>query len=237
VSGSGQPGLGVIVGDASGHGVGAALLMAETRAYLRALALTCAEVGPLLTLTNQRLAGDLVTGHFVTLLLLRLDPDTRVLVHASAGHCPGYVLDQHGQIKAMLASTGLPLGIDSAHEFPAGPALTLGPGDLVFLFTDGLVEAASPDGKLFGVERTLEIVREHRHQTPAGMGSEQGVIILWDGDSFDHVVTLRGGTGQIHGLSFSHDGRLLAGAAYFAPTIVWDLAALRRSLAVMDLDW
>jgi sigma-B regulation protein RsbU (phosphoserine phosphatase) len=159
----------VLVGDASGHGVGAALLVAETRAYLRALALTCADVGTLLTLTNQRLAGDLVTGHFVTLFLLRLDAETRTLVHASAGHCPGYVLDRQGRTRAVLASTGLPLGIDPANEFPAGPAITLDPGDLVLLFTDGLVEAVSSDGQLFGVKRALGVVREHQPQTPAGI--------------------------------------------------------------------
>jgi GAF domain-containing protein len=69
---AGQDCLGVLVGDASGHGVAAALLMAETRAYLRAFALTCADVGTLLALGNQRLARDLVTDHFVTLFLLQL---------------------------------------------------------------------------------------------------------------------------------------------------------------------
>ncbi len=66
-------------------------------------------------------------------------------------------------------------------------------------------------------------------------GSERGVIILWDGNTFDQVATLRSGVGQIRGISFSRDGYLLAGAAYYAPTIVWDLAILRRSLLDMGL--
>jgi serine phosphatase RsbU (regulator of sigma subunit)/putative methionine-R-sulfoxide reductase with GAF domain len=158
--------LGVLVADASGHGIAAALLMAETRAYLRALGLTCAEVGTLLTLSNQRLASDLLADHFVTAFLLRLDPRTRSLLYASAGHCPGYVLDRQGRTKAVLASTGCPLGIDPASEFPTGPATTLEPGDLVLLFTDGIVEAMSPEGKQFGVERTLGIVRAHQREAP-----------------------------------------------------------------------
>ena len=162
----GEDCLGVLVADASGHGIGAALLAAQTRAYLRALALTCADVGTLLTLSNQRLASDLVTDHFVTLFLLRLDPRTHSLLYANAGHWPGYVLDRRGRTKAVLASTGCPLGIDPAGAFPAGPATTLEPGELVLLFTDGIVEAAPPDGKPFGLERTLGIVRAHQREAP-----------------------------------------------------------------------
>ena len=163
----GQERLVALVGDASGHGIAAALLMAETRAYLRALALTCADVGTLLTLSNQRLAGDPLADYFfVTLFLLCLDPATRSLVHASAGHCPGYVLDSQGRTKAVLASTGCPLGINPAHTFPTGPLTALEPGDLLLLFTDGIVEATSPDGELFGLERTLSIVRAHRREAP-----------------------------------------------------------------------
>ena len=158
--------LGVLVADASGHGIGSALVIGQTRACLRALALGCADVGTLLTLANQRLAGDLVGGDFVTLLLMRLDPHTRSLRHANAGHWPGYVLDRQGRTKAMLASTGGAIGIDSAGEFPTGPPTTLKPGDLVFLFTDGIVEAVSQDRERFGLERTLGVVRAHRHETP-----------------------------------------------------------------------
>jgi WD40 repeat protein len=68
-------------------------------------------------------------------------------------------------------------------------------------------------------------------------GSGQGVIILWDGATFQRIVTLRGDTRQIRGIAFSHDSRLLAGAAYAAPTVVWDLPALRHRLGAMKLDW
>jgi PAS domain S-box-containing protein len=162
----GEECLGVLVADASGHGIGAALLVAQTRAYLRALTLACTDVGRLLTLSNLRLAGDLVTDHFVTLFLLRLDPRTRSLAYASAGHCPGCVLDCQGRTRAVLASTGCPLGIDPAGEFPDGTPIVLEPGELVLLFTDGIVEAASPDGSLFGLGRTLDLVRAHRQETP-----------------------------------------------------------------------
>ena len=78
-------GVGVAIGDVCGHGFGPALLMAATRAYLRALALTNARVGDILSLANRALAADVDDGRFVTLFLARLDPAARTLVYANAG--------------------------------------------------------------------------------------------------------------------------------------------------------
>jgi PAS domain S-box-containing protein len=156
--------LGVAIGDASGHGISAALLMAETRAYLRAHAGTDADAGRSLLLVNRHLTEEIVGDRFVTLLLARLDPCMRSLTYSSAGHCPGYLLDTRGEVKKVLRSTGIPLGIDPVADFPNAPALTLEPGELVFLFTDGVVEALSADGRPFGAERALALVRAHRHE-------------------------------------------------------------------------
>jgi sigma-B regulation protein RsbU (phosphoserine phosphatase) len=143
-------------------------MIAGARAYLRALALTSTDLGEILTLTNRRLVEDLEIGHFVTLLLAMLDPRTNCLTYAGAGHCPGYVLDGGGQTKAVLCGEGLPLGVDSDGKFPVSPAVTLEPGDLLFLYTDGITEAcSSPECGLFGIDRALSIVAEHRLETPA----------------------------------------------------------------------
>ena len=162
---AGRDALGVLVADASGHGIASALLTVETRAYLRGLALTCSEVGLLLSLTNQCLCSDITSDYFVTAFLMSLDPSTRSLNYTSAGHLPGYVLDQQGKTRVVLPSTGLPLGIDPASKFSAS-TVSLEPGDLVLLITDGITEAASPDNGLFGMERTLRLVRQHQQQTP-----------------------------------------------------------------------
>lgn len=159
--------LGVAVGDASGHGVGAALLIAATRAYLRALALTHAAVSTVLGLTNRRLAEDVADYYFVTLFLARLDPSARALVYASAGHPTGYVLDGDGAVKASLASTGRPLGIEAAGDFPEAAAPPLEAGNVVLLLTDGILEARSPQGAFFGSARALEVVGANRGR-PAG---------------------------------------------------------------------
>ena len=162
---AGRDCMGVLVADASGHGIGAALLAVETRAYLRGAALTVTDVGLLIDLTNQCLSTDPTSCHFVTAFLMSLDLSTRSLDYASAGHLPGYVLDAQGQARVILPSTGIPLGIDPVRKYPTA-TVSLEPGDLVLLITDGITEAASPDGELFGIERTLSLVRQHQQQTP-----------------------------------------------------------------------
>ncbi len=158
--------LGIAVGDASGHGIAAALLMAETRAYLRALLPTDPDLGEILARLNRHLAGD-IGEDFVTLAVVRIEPRTRRLAYSSAGHWPGYVFDSRGEVRTLLQSTGMPLGLDKTGAFPAGTGLTLEPGELVLLLTDGIVEAASHDGPLFGAGRALESIRAHRGG-PAG---------------------------------------------------------------------
>src|SRR5262249_35382813 len=115
--------LAVSIADASGHGIAAALLVAETCAYIRALALTHADIERILTLVNRRLVEDITDDHFVTLLLARLDPRTRSLVYQSAGHNPGYVLDGEGNVKAVLPSTGMPLGLLPEADFSSTAAI------------------------------------------------------------------------------------------------------------------
>jgi PAS domain S-box-containing protein len=157
---------GIVIGDASGHGIGAALVVAETCAYLRAFALTSADPGEVLGNVNLRLIEDITAGYFVTLFLGRLHPLTRSLVYSNAGHLPAYVLDRCSQVKLVLQSTGLPLGVGPAGAFPNSPAVRLEPGDLLLLLSDGIVEARAGNGALFGIERTLEAVRAHRHEPP-----------------------------------------------------------------------
>jgi PAS domain S-box-containing protein len=158
---------GIVIGDASGHGIGAALLVAETRAYLRALALTNADPGQVLDNVNQRLFEDIGTDHFVTLFLGRLDPLTRSLVYSNAGHLPAHVLDSDGAVRLVLPSTGFPLAVVPDSPFPNSPEVRLEPGDLLFLLSDGIVEAHTGNRPLFGIGRSLEVVQAHRHE-PAG---------------------------------------------------------------------
>src|SRR5207253_2834244 len=103
--------LGIVIGDVSGHGFGPALLMAETRAYLRAFIMTSNDVADIVGLLNRALASDTEDDRFATLLLGRLEPQSRSFVYVSAGHATGYVLNPDGTVKTPLISTCVPLAI------------------------------------------------------------------------------------------------------------------------------
>lgn len=158
---------GIVVGDVTGHGVGPALLMAETRAYLRLLARNRGDVGEILTRANGVLAEDVGSERFVTVFLAALDPAARKLVYASAGHPAGYVLGAEGQTRAVLKRTGVPLGIRPDTEYKPAAPVALEPGDVVLFLTDGIEETLAPDNSFFGAERLLELVHSRR-QLAAG---------------------------------------------------------------------
>jgi serine phosphatase RsbU (regulator of sigma subunit) len=158
--------LAVVVADVSGHGYGPALLMAETRAYLRAFILMQRDVTDILRLLNRALADDNLEDRFATLMLVRLDPVRRALAYVSAGHPTGYVLDATGRVKSTLPSTGVPLAVLPDAEYEAAPEVILEPGEGVFLLTDGITEARAPDDRLLGVAPALETIHTH-WQRPA----------------------------------------------------------------------
>jgi serine phosphatase RsbU (regulator of sigma subunit) len=158
--------VGVVIGDVTGHGVGPAMLMAATRAYLRAFAHTDADLGAIIGRTNRVLAEDMADGRNVTLLLAQLEPGRPALSYTSAGHEPGHVLGRSGEVRSLLYSTGLPLGILAEGDYAAAPAIPLEASDVLLLWTDGVVEARNPGGEMFGRSRALEVARRQRQRSP-----------------------------------------------------------------------
>jgi PAS domain S-box-containing protein len=154
--------LGVVIGDVTGHGFGSALVMAETRAYIRSIAGMESDVGNMLTRVNQMLAADLDGGRHVTLLVGCLDPKRRTLVYASAGHIPGYLIKGSGELGRVLESTGMPLGLFADATFESSEDILLEPGDLLAFLTDGITEATSPEEQEFGANRVLKVLSENR---------------------------------------------------------------------------
>lgn len=157
--------IGIVIGDVCGHGIGSALLMAEIRAYLRAFALRSPNVGEILTLMNNALASDLKLDHYATLIFCLLDPKSRTLVYASAGHTPGFIFDAEGSVKRPLESIDIPLGFLPGHLFGCSESIALEPGDILALLTDGITDAERPDQAFFGVERALDYIRDHRKES------------------------------------------------------------------------
>ncbi len=156
----------IVVGDVSGHGIGAALIMTETRAYLRAFAETDSDPGTILKHLNRALYSDMDEKHFVTLILARLDASRHLMDYASAGHVPAYVLDGSGKIKYIMESTGIPLGFLPDFDFRTARPLKLERQEIVLLVSDGVTEAKNGSDEEFGSSRALEIISKYRHQVP-----------------------------------------------------------------------
>lgn len=156
--------LGLVVGDVTGHGVGPAMLMAETRAYLHLLSTRREDVGEILNLANSALAEDVGHERYITLFMARLDPQTRSMTYASAGHPPAYLLGADGTVKRKMTRSGMPLGLHPNTQYQASPEIPLAPGDLLLLSTDGIEESMRADHEMFGIERALDLLRDHRDQ-------------------------------------------------------------------------
>ena len=159
--------LALAIGDVSGHGIGPAMLMAETRAYLRILTRNRNDLSLILTRANTMVGEDVGEERFVTMLLAKLDPEKGTLVHASAGQSPAFILGSDGAVKSELRRTGMPLGVMRDAEYTVSKPLRLVKGDVLVLLTDGLEEAANPEGELFGVDRILETVHRNRQSKAA----------------------------------------------------------------------
>lgn len=154
--------IGMVVGDALGHGIGAALIMAQTRAYLRAFAKTESDPGVILNLLNEELSGDLADDHFVTLILARLDPRRNMLDYASAGHVPAYLVNSSGKVDHVMESTGIPLGIKHDWIFQRSEPIKLAPENVLVFFSDGLIELFI-GGKIESrVDHALDIIVHNR---------------------------------------------------------------------------
>jgi PAS domain S-box-containing protein len=154
-----QDALGVVVADVSGHGLGPAMLMVQTRAYLRALARGHDDLGEILTRTNELLLPN-DHGRFISMFFGRIDPRTRSFMFASAGH-PAYLLKRSGDV-TLLDGTSPVLGVLEDSPVTSSPAIALEAGDLILLMTDGIPESRDADRTLFDVPRTLDVVRANR---------------------------------------------------------------------------
>jgi serine phosphatase RsbU (regulator of sigma subunit)/DNA-binding NarL/FixJ family response regulator len=155
------------VGDVSGHGLEAALVMAQGRACLRALFRTVGDLSEVVEHLNESLAADLTRGRFMTLFLATLDRGSGRMEWLNAGHQPGLLFRARtGEVQG-LSATGLVLGVVRGAEYPPGPPVTLGRDDVLLAYSDGATEARGPDGTLFGEERVARSLAEHGRKGPA----------------------------------------------------------------------
>jgi serine phosphatase RsbU (regulator of sigma subunit)/predicted ester cyclase len=157
--------LGIVVGDATGKGVPAALVMASARSMLKAVAQASDSPGEALRRVNDPLATDIPPNMFVTCFYCILDPKSGSLTYANAGHDLPY-LRRNGEAEELRAR-GMPLGLMPGMGYEESETI-LEAGQAALLYSDGLVEAHDPKGEMFGFPRLRALVAEHGEQRSLG---------------------------------------------------------------------
>ena len=152
--------LGVVVGDVSGHGMPAALLMASTHRVIRTLREYVPDPADLLVAANVQICEDTRFERFVAVFLAVIDLETRQARYVGAGH-GGVLMKKNGEV-IKLPGTALPAGMteDLAME-PTG-GFQMEAGDLLAVYTDGLYECQKPDKEILGQPAILSLLRENR---------------------------------------------------------------------------
>jgi serine phosphatase RsbU (regulator of sigma subunit) len=154
--------VGLVVGDATGKGVPAALVMSTTCGMLQLAAqeLDSSSPGEVLSRVNETLFARIPANMFVTCFYCILDPNDSSLSYANAGHDLPYVLRGSGGECEELRARGMPLGLMPGMGYEEKETI-LNSGDAILLYSDGLVEAHNPEGEMFGFPRLRALMAEH----------------------------------------------------------------------------
>jgi serine phosphatase RsbU (regulator of sigma subunit)/CHASE1-domain containing sensor protein/anti-sigma regulatory factor (Ser/Thr protein kinase) len=148
--------VGIVIGDVSGKGIAAALVMANTQSVLRAVARRGSiSPGQVLAEANEVLYAYIPSGTFVTCFYGILDPESGRIVYANAGHDPPY-LQRYGDAQELMAR-GMPLGLMPEMPYEEEESVLVAGDDLLF-YSDGLVEAHDPKGEMFGFPRLRKLI-------------------------------------------------------------------------------
>ena len=164
---------GIAIGDVSGKGIGAALLMASLQASLRAQALhPHLDLSTLIGDVNRLVHESSPDHFFASLFYAEYEPSTRILKYVNAGHNPPVVVRPRGESCELhhLQSTEIPVGISPNSEFPA-TTFQLEVGDVLVAYTDGITEAENGEGELWGMQRLENLLRSARASMRRRSGS------------------------------------------------------------------
>jgi serine phosphatase RsbU (regulator of sigma subunit) len=157
----------IALGDVSGKGTAAALLMSSLHAAIHAQSASHNTLSATISAVNRYLADNIPANRFVTLFYAELDPESGALSFLNAGHNPPLIVHSAGTVE-QLASGGLPLGIKPDAEYREGRT-QLQPGDVLVIYSDGVTEAVSPTGEEFGATRLYEVVSRNIEASAAGI--------------------------------------------------------------------
>jgi sigma-B regulation protein RsbU (phosphoserine phosphatase) len=157
----------IALGDVSGKGTAAALLMSSLHAAIHAQSESHDSLVATISAVNRYLADNIPANRFVTLFYAELDPESGALSFLNAGHNPPLIVHAAGTVE-QLASGGLPLGIKRDAEYREGRT-QLQKGDVLVIYSDGVTEAQSPSGEEFGSTRLYEVVSRNIEASAAGI--------------------------------------------------------------------
>ena len=157
--------LGILVADASGHGLGPAMMVTQVRTLVRALSELEPDPHRLLERINDRLSEDLASGNFVTAFVGLLSSDGR-LEWSSAGHGPVFVRISPEAPLLSLEAPAPPLAVISPWWDETPRKIEIEPGGSVIIVSDGIFEAMNGDGELLGVTRMKALMDQERHSAP-----------------------------------------------------------------------
>ncbi len=157
----------IALGDVSGKGTAAALLMSSLHAAIHAQSSSHSTITETISAVNRYLADNIPANRFVTLFYAELDPRTGALSFLNAGHNPPMIVHAGGTME-QLAAGGLPLGIMPNAEFREGRTM-LHPGDVLVIYSDGVSEAINPNNEEFGPTRLYEVVARNLDASAAGI--------------------------------------------------------------------
>ncbi len=157
----------IALGDVSGKGTGAALLMSSVHAAVRAHTTTRLSACEVVTEINQYIYDNTPANRYVTMFYSELDPRTHQLTYINAGHNPPLLVRTTGEV-TRLDIGGFPVGITPFGEYREGWA-ELESGDVLVIYSDGASESLNEAEEEFGEARMIEIVQKHRHRTAAGI--------------------------------------------------------------------
>ena len=186
----------VAIGDVSGKGTTAAFYMAETKGIFRALARLDLSVEDFVITANHALSECMQKGFFVTLTYLEINTETREIELVRAGHSPTFYYDSKKDEVSQLREGGLGLAIvrnDNFKKF-VKPAekISYNPGDLLVLYTDGIVEAKNEENEEYGYDRLKDIIEANKTINSAEIASEivNSVMNFSQGDINDDYTVL-----------------------------------------------
>ncbi len=164
--------IGIAIGDVVGKGVAASLLMASVRASLRAYAQDVYDLDEVIARVNNALSRDTLDNEFATLWYGVFDPQTLRLTYCSAGHDPPMLL-RDGEIHT-LDTGGMLVGVQCDQEYEKG-LFDMAPGDVLLLYTDGLVDSFNDQGEKFGRRRIEQALIETKDKSAVDVINH----ILW----------------------------------------------------------